>query len=86
MTERAQAELAWTAWPLRRRPARGFVAGGLVAATSWGIWDLTRDPWLSTVAFAILAATVAPDHMDLAISRPSRLHGARSQFQGKTPC
>jgi hypothetical protein len=60
MTERAQAELTWTAWPLRRRPARGLVAGGLVTATSWGIWDLTRDPWLSTVAFAILAATVAP--------------------------
>ena len=60
MTPTGSPELAWTAWPFRRRPARGALAAILVAGTCYGVWDLTRDAWIATLSLAILSVAVGP--------------------------
>jgi hypothetical protein len=53
-------ELTWTAWPLRRRPARGFFAAVLVVGTCYAAWDLARDAWIAMLSFVVLGVAVAP--------------------------
>ena len=57
-TPPGEVELAWRAWPARRRPGRGVLALLVVAGAVWGTWSWTEDAWLTMLAAAVpLAAT-----------------------------
>ena len=60
MTATVPPEIAWRAWPLRRRPGRGALGALLVVGTCWGVADWSRDAWLTVLAVVVLAFSVGP--------------------------
>jgi hypothetical protein len=58
--ERKVQVIAWRAWPVRRSPAKGVLALGVVAGSVWGVIAWTGDPWMTVLAAAVLAVSVAP--------------------------
>jgi len=60
MTGRPERALEWTAWPLRRSPARGALGATMVAGCCLASWELTRDPAITAVALVVLGLAVGP--------------------------
>lgn len=60
MTASGASGIAWRAWPLKRQPARGALAGVVVVMSCWGVWSWTASTWLTGLAVVVLAVSVGP--------------------------
>lgn len=56
----AVTTLSWTVWPLRKKPALGFLALVCIAGAVFGVESITHGIWMPAFAGIVLAVSVAP--------------------------